>query len=266
MTDANSASSDETPPQETTDETIKEQVDFGYKKVTADEKDTLVKGVFSSVAEKYDVMNDLMSMGIHRLWKQRLIQRLNPKPAMQLLDVAGGTGDIGQRFLKAGGAQVTVCDLTEDMVRVGRDRALIGGYNAKMNWIVGQGEHLPIPDRAFDACTIAFGLRNTTQIDMVLHEIRRILKPGGLFLCLEFSHLSIPMLDRLYAAYSFTIFPHPGKIVTGDGDSYRYLVESIRRFPDQQKLVDKITAAGFSFARYENLTGGVAAIHSGWRI
>lgn len=262
MTDEKNA-----PPNQTSsNQSIEEQVDFGYKKVTADEKDKLVKSVFTSVAEKYDVMNDLMSVGIHRLWKQRLIQRLNPNPTMRLLDVAGGTGDIAQRFVKAGGTQVTVCDLTENMVRVGRDRALDQGYNGKINWVVGQGEYLPLPDRAFDACTIAFGLRNTTQIDTVLQEIRRILKPGGLFLCLEFSHLSIPMLDRFYAMYSFAILPAVGAIIAGDGDSYRYLVESIRRFPDQQKLVDKITAAGFAFGRYENLTGGIASIHSGWRI
>lgn len=245
---------------------------FGFRTVDTSEKSALVRAVFDSVAPKYDVMNDLMSAGVHRLWKGAMIETLAPQPGWQVLDVAGGTGDIAVRILKrmsradkpTGG--VAVCDINESMIRHGRDRALDKGLASGLNWSAGDAQALPFPDMHFDAYTIAFGLRNVTDIDAALSEAKRVLKPGGRFLCLEFSHVAVPGLDRLYDAYSFTVLPALGGLVAGDRDSYRYLAESIRRFPDQNALSMRMKEAGFASVRHRNLSGGIAALHSGWRI
>lgn len=239
---------------------------FGFRDVEADEKPDLVRGVFSSVASRYDLMNDLMSGGVHRLWKATLIDQIRPRPGQHLLDVAGGTGDIAFRFLEAGGGRVTVCDLTEGMVRVGRDRALDSARLGGLDWTVGDAQRLPIADSSVDAYTIAFGLRNVTDIETVLTEARRVLRPGGKFLCLEFSTVALPVLDRLYDTYSFKVLPALGRWVAKDEESYRYLAESIRRFPPQDVLCDKMRRAGLERVGYRNLSGGIAAIHQGWRI
>ncbi len=239
---------------------------FGFTEVDPAEKVGLVRAVFDSVAERYDLMNDLMSAGVHRLWKATLLDLLKPRPGQVLLDVAGGTGDIAFRFLKAGGSQVHVCDINESMLRVGRDRAINGGVLDGIDWVTADAEKLPIASRSVDAYTIAFGLRNVSGIDAALAEAHRVLKPGGRFFCLEFSHVVVPLLREAYDAYSFTLLPKIGRVVANDEAAYRYLVESIRKFPDQESLVQRISAAGFGQVRYRNLTGGIAAIHSGWRL
>ncbi len=240
--------------------------DFGFREVPAYEKARLVRGVFDSVATRYDLMNDLMSLGIHRLWKAAFIDLLRPRCDMHLLDVAGGTGDIAFRFLERGGGAVTVCDLTEEMVIVGRDRAIDRGIVDGIAWVVGDAEALPVADASVDAYSIAFGLRNVTRIDTALLEARRVLKPGGRFLCLEFSRLAWPWLEPLYERYSFSVLPALGEWVVGDRESYEYLAESIRRFPAQEELAERINAAGLARVTYRNLSGGIAAIHSAWRI
>ncbi|WP_421883122.1 class I SAM-dependent methyltransferase [Pacificispira sp.] len=247
-------------------ENSSDNASFGYRDVEAEEKPGLVRGVFSSVASRYDLMNDLMSGGIHRLWKATLIDQIRPRPGQHLLDVAGGTGDIAFRFLEAGGGRVTVCDLTEGMVRVGRDRAIDAARLTGLDWTVGDAQRLPIADGSVDAYTIAFGLRNVTDIDSALSEARRVLRPGGKFLCLEFSTVALPVLDRLYDAYSFKVLPALGRWVAKDEESYRYLAESIRRFPPQDVLCGKMREAGLERVGYRNLSGGIAAIHQGWRI
>jgi demethylmenaquinone methyltransferase/2-methoxy-6-polyprenyl-1,4-benzoquinol methylase len=241
---------------------------FGDREVPEAEKSPLVRGVFSSVAGRYDLMNDLMSGGVHRLWKAEMIAWLRPAPGMALLDVAGGTGDIAFRALdKAGeGASATVCDITESMLRVGRDRAIDQGRLSGLAWVCGDAEALPFPDRSFDAYTIAFGLRNVTRPEAALAEARRVLKPGGRFLCLEFSRVVLPVLSELYDLYSYRVLPALGQAVARDRESYQYLVDSIRRFPPQEELIALMQAAGLEQARYRNLTGGIAAIHSAWRI
>jgi len=243
-----------------------EVADFGFRDVPAGEKARLVRDVFDSVATRYDLMNDLMSLGIHRLWKSVFIDMLRPRPDMHLLDVAGGTGDIAFRFLQRGGGRVTVCDLTEEMVLVGRNRAIDRGIVHGVDWIVGDAEALPIADSSVDAYTIAFGLRNVTRIDRALQEARRVLKPGARFLCLEFSRLAWPWLEPLYDRYSFSVLPALGEWIVGDRGSYEYLAESIRRFPPQEELAERIAAAGLAQVTYRNLSGGIAAIHSAWRI
>ncbi|HEX3500041.1 MAG TPA: class I SAM-dependent methyltransferase [Stellaceae bacterium] len=245
--------------------------DFGYRTVAEGEKSTLVRGVFDSVARRYDLMNDLMSGGIHRLWKLEFIDRLNPRRGETVLDVAGGTGDIALGILArtggaAGGGNVVVCDLTPAMLEIGRDRAIDRGVLHGIEWLCGDAERLPIASASVDAYTIAFGLRNVTRIDTALAEARRVLKPGGRFFCLEFSQIVLPALARLYDFYSFRILPQIGALVAQDRDAYQYLVESIRRFPAQQALVERIEAAGLERSRYRNLSGGVAAIHSAWRL
>ncbi|HEY3918102.1 MAG TPA: bifunctional demethylmenaquinone methyltransferase/2-methoxy-6-polyprenyl-1,4-benzoquinol methylase UbiE [Stellaceae bacterium] len=244
------------------------QTDFGFRRVAEDEKARLVRGVFDHVASRYDVMNDLMSGGIHRRWKAELIDRLAPRPGETLLDLAGGTGDIARRFLgRAGaGAHVVVCDINAAMVEVGRDRAIDGGLVSGIAWIVGDAETLPLADTSLDACTISFGLRNVTRKDAALAEAYRVLKPGGRFLCLEFSRVEAPLLRRAYDLYSFAVLPWLGGVVARDRDAYRYLVESIRRFPAQSELAAMMTRAGFEQVRWRNLAGGIAAIHSGWRL
>lgn len=246
---------------------------FGFRPVAAAEKATLVRDVFASVAPRYDLMNDLMSGGIHRLWKAAMVEWLAPRPAQIFLDVAGGTGDVAIRIRErldrapgGDGSRVIVCDLTPAMLAVGRDRAIDRGILRGIDWVAGDAEALPMAARSVDACTIAFGLRNVTRLDAALAEARRVLRPGGRFLCLEFSRVAVPLLDRLYDLYSFRVLPALGAAVTGDRGAYRYLVESIRRFPDQQQLTAHIATAGFDRVRYRNLSGGIAALHSAWRL
>jgi len=241
---------------------------FGFRRVEASQKPQLVRDVFERVAGRYDLMNDLMSGGIHRLWKASLIDWLRPRRGQLLVDVAGGTGDIARRFLaRVGGAgRVVVCDLTPAMLAVGRDRAIDRGIVAGIDWIAGDAMALPLADRTADACTIAFGLRNVADIDKALAEARRVLKPGGRFLCLEFSRVVLPALKELYDLYSFRVLPWMGRIVADDRDAYVYLVESIRRFPAQEELAERMAAAGLERPSYRNLSGGIAAIHSAWRI
>lgn len=240
---------------------------FGFRKVAATDKAPLVQGVFDSVARRYDLMNDLMSGGVHRLWKAALIDWLAPRAGQHVLDVAGGTGDIALRILnRAPDARVTLADLTEAMVRVGRDRSLDAGQFGRIAFSVGNAETLAFPDRTFDAYTIAFGLRNVTRIDAALAEARRVLKPGGRFFCLEFSRVVIPGLADLYDRYSFSVLPWLGEKVARDRESYQYLVESIRRFPPQDELVERMGAAGLERCSYRNMSGGIAAIHCGWRL
>jgi demethylmenaquinone methyltransferase/2-methoxy-6-polyprenyl-1,4-benzoquinol methylase len=239
---------------------------FGYRDVPEDQKQGLVREVFSSVARNYDLMNDLMSAGVHRLWKDAMVEWLNPQPGWRVLDVAGGTGDIALRIartVRGGAAEITVCDINPDMLAEGVRRTKGEGA---IRWIAGDAEALPVPDAHFDAYTIAFGIRNVTHIDKALAEARRVLKPGGRFLCLEFSQVQAPGLDFLYDKFSFNVLPVLGQIVAGDGEAYRYLVESIRRFPPQEKFAKMIEQAGLSRVQFRNLTGGIAAMHSAWKI
>jgi demethylmenaquinone methyltransferase/2-methoxy-6-polyprenyl-1,4-benzoquinol methylase len=243
---------------------------FGFRDVPEGEKEGLVHEVFSSVASKYDLMNDLMSGGVHRLWKDSFVEWLNPQPGWRLLDVAGGTGDIAFRVAdrvraRGGAAEITVCDINPDMLAEGIKRAGAKGEGA-ITWVAGDAEALPIPDASMDAYTVAFGIRNVTRIDQALREARRVLKPGGRFLCLEFSHVEVPGFDALYDAYSLNILPRLGQAVAGDAESYRYLAESIRRFPPQARFAKMIEAAGLDRVRVRNLTGGIAAMHSAWKL
>lgn len=246
----------------------RESVSFGFRNVDADDHGGLVRDVFDSVAGRYDLMNDLMSGGLHRLWKSALIDWLNPRPGSTLIDVAGGTGDIAFRFLERAGdtAQAAICDINEQMLIVGADRAIDRGILSGLSVICGDAQSLPLADNSADACTIAFGLRNVTHRERALSEMRRILRPGGHFLCLEFSHPVLPLLKPLYDMYSFKVLPVLGARIAGDGDAYQYLVESIRAFPDQETLLGELREAGFGNVSYRNHTGGIVAIHSGWRI
>jgi demethylmenaquinone methyltransferase/2-methoxy-6-polyprenyl-1,4-benzoquinol methylase len=244
---------------------------FGFRDIPLSDKQTLVNDVFHSVAQRYDLMNDLMSAGLHRAWKDVLINALNPPRSdrpFALLDIAGGTGDIAFRAAKAAGPgfQATVCDINADMLGVGRERALARHLEHQVSFVEGNAEALAFPDRSFDAATIAFGIRNVPRIDRALAEARRVLKHGARFLCLEFSDVDVPLLDRIYEAYSFTAIPALGKVVTGDGDAYRYLVESIRRFPHADRFRDMIAAAGLQRATYQRLSGGIVATHSAWKL
>ncbi|HVV29098.1 MAG TPA: bifunctional demethylmenaquinone methyltransferase/2-methoxy-6-polyprenyl-1,4-benzoquinol methylase UbiE [Rhizomicrobium sp.] len=247
---------------------------FGFREVPEAEKEGLVREVFSSVAARYDLMNDLMSAGIHRIWKDAMVEWLNPQPGWTVLDVAGGTGDIAFRIAgmansRGGGTgrniEVTVCDINQQMLGEGMRRAEERNETA-IDWVCGNAEALPFPDAAFDAYTIAFGIRNVTHIDRALAEARRVLKPGGRFLCLEFSKVEVPGLDALYDAYSFKLLPKIGAFVAKDEESYRYLAESIRRFPPQAEFARLIADAGLSQVKVRNLSGGIAAMHSAWRI
>jgi demethylmenaquinone methyltransferase / 2-methoxy-6-polyprenyl-1,4-benzoquinol methylase len=244
---------------------------FGYREVPEANKASLVREVFDSVAPRYDLMNDLMSAGVHRLWKADLIAAIAPQAHELLLDVAGGTGDIAQRYLKAAGgagrgARAIICDINTEMLNAGRDRALDSGHLDGIAWVTGDAERLPIASHSVDVYTIAFGLRNVTRIDAALAEARRVLRPGGRFFCLEFSKVAVPVLDRLYDLYSFQVLPRLGQLVAGDRDAYQYLVESIRRFPPQAELARRITDAGLDRVRVRNLSGGIAAIHAAWRL
>jgi len=243
---------------------------FGFREVPEHEKEDLVREVFSSVAQRYDVMNDLMSMGVHRLWKDAMVEWLNPQPGQLVLDVAGGTGDIAFRIAelarsRGGNAGVVVCDINSQMIAEGVQRALQMD-EPDVCWVCGDAESLPVPDSSMDACTIAFGIRNVTHIDAALAQMRRVLKPGGRFLCLEFSHVDAPGLDALYERYSFSVLPRLGEWVAKDGEAYRYLAESIRRFPAQAAFAQMIARAGLSRVKVRNLAGGIAAMHSAWRL
>ena len=246
------------------------EADFGFRRVPEEAKAPLVRALFDSVAERYDLMNDLMSAGTHRWWKSEMVAWLNPRPGQRLLDVAGGTGDVARRALPRlvpdAGGQAVVCDVNRQMLEIGRARAIDDGILAGIEWLCGDAEALPFADRSFDLYTIAFGLRNVTRRERALSEARRVLKPGGRFLCLEFTPAVAPLLQPLYDLYSFEVLPLLGQIVTGDRDAYSYLVESIRRFPSQSELSELIAAAGLERVKYRNLTGGVAALHSAWRL
>ncbi|MCE0506229.1 bifunctional demethylmenaquinone methyltransferase/2-methoxy-6-polyprenyl-1,4-benzoquinol methylase UbiE [Roseivivax sp. GX 12232] len=240
---------------------------FGYSEVPESEKAGLVQGVFQSVASKYDVMNDAMSLGIHRLWKDAMMDWLAPRPGQKLLDVAGGTGDISFRFLKrAGRGHATVLDLTEPMLVAGRKRAEAAAMQDSLDWVVGDAMALPFAANSFDVYTISFGIRNVTRPEVALSEAYRVLKPGGRLMVLEFSQIPQPGLQKLYDLYSFNAIPAMGQMIAGDRDSYQYLVESIRRFPDQETFLAMLRTAGFENASYRNLSLGIACLHSGWKI
>ncbi len=244
-------------------------VPFGFRDIPAEEKSERVREVFSSVAERYDLMNDLMSAGVHRLWKDAFVDWLNPRPGISHVDVAGGTGDIAFRIAervraRGGSAEITVCDVNLDMLVRGVARA--AKLPGVISWLCGDAESLPLESASHDSYTIAFGIRNVTHIDKALSEAFRVLKPGGRFLCLEFSHVKAPGLDGLYDLYSFEVLPRLGEAVAGDGKAYAYLAESIRRFPSQNRFSKMMASAGFSEVRHRNLSGGIAAIHSGWKI
>jgi demethylmenaquinone methyltransferase/2-methoxy-6-polyprenyl-1,4-benzoquinol methylase len=240
---------------------------FGFETVREEDKAGRVQGVFSSVASKYDIMNDVMSGGVHRIWKDAMMDWLAPRPGQRLLDVAGGTGDISFRFLKrAGSGHSTVLDITESMLVEGRKRAEAESMHDQLDWVVGDAMALPFPDNTFDVYTISFGIRNVTRPQDALNEAYRVLRPGGRLMVLEFSQLPNPMMQKAYDTYSFNVIPRMGQIVAGDRDSYQYLVESIRNFPDQETFLGMVRAAGFDNAKYRNLTLGVAALHSGWKL
>lgn len=240
---------------------------FGFETVREDEKQGRVQGVFTSVASKYDVMNDVMSVGIHRIWKEAMMDWLAPRVGQKLLDVAGGTGDVSFKFLdRAGSGHATVCDITESMLVEGRKRAEAAAMSDSLDWVTGDAMALPFPDNTFDVYTISFGIRNVTRPQEALNEAYRVLRPGGRLMVLEFSQLPNPMMQSAYDAYSFNVIPAMGKMITGDRDSYQYLVESIRKFPDQDTFLDMVKTAGFDNAKYRNLSLGIAALHSGWKL
>jgi demethylmenaquinone methyltransferase / 2-methoxy-6-polyprenyl-1,4-benzoquinol methylase len=244
---------------------------FGYRDVPQAERQGLVNEVFAAVAERYDLMNDLMSGGLHRLWKRDFITWLNPPRGatpFRLLDVAGGTGDIALRYVGESGpnASAVICDISPEMLAVGKRRVIDAGLDARISLVEGNAEALPFESGTFDAYTIAFGIRNVTHIDKALTEAHRVLRPGGRFMCLEFSECQVPFLDRLYDFHSFEVIPRLGKWTAGSAEPYQYLVESIRKFPKQDAFAEMIREAGFARVSYRNLTGGVAAMHAGWKL
>ena len=248
-------------------ETDDKTTHFGDRTVREDEKAGLVHGVFSSVASKYDVMNDVMSVGIHRIWKDAMMDWLAPRNGQRLLDVAGGTGDIAFRFLRrAPNAEAVVTDMTEPMLVEGRKRAEAEAFADRLDWITGDAMALPFEDNSFDVYTISFGIRNVTRIEDALSEAFRVLRPGGRLMVLEFSQLPNAGLQKMYDLYSFNVIPRMGQAIAGDRDSYQYLVESIRRFPDQDTFSSMIQAARFENVKYRNLSMGIAALHSGWKL
>ncbi|PWJ84257.1 demethylmenaquinone methyltransferase/2-methoxy-6-polyprenyl-1,4-benzoquinol methylase [Pseudaminobacter salicylatoxidans] len=246
------------------------ETSYGFKSVGQNEKQGLVNEVFHRVAKRYDVMNDLMSAGLHRLWKDGMVAWLNPpkRPGWKVLDVAGGTGDISFRIIEASHRQAhaTVLDINGSMLAVGKERAEKRGFAANTDFVEANAEELPFDDETFDAYTIAFGIRNVPRIDVALSEAYRVLKPGGRFLCLEFSEVDMPLLDKVYEEWSFKAIPRIGQMVTGDGEPYSYLVESIRKFPNQPNFAAMISHAGFDRVTYRNYSGGIAALHSGWKL
>ncbi|MEE3501006.1 class I SAM-dependent methyltransferase [Acidiphilium acidophilum] len=247
-------------------DTSSDTVDFGFTTIDRAEKSARVREVFNSVARRYDIMNDLMSLGVHRLWKRDFVTMMDPRPNRTLLDLAGGTGDISFQWRRRGGGPVLLTDINEQMLGVGRGRAEMRGAIDGISFAVTDAEALPLPDRAVDRVSIAFGLRNCTNKDRVLTEARRVLKPGGRFFCLEFSKLQVAVAAPLYEWWSFAALPAIGARVAGDRESYQYLAESIRMFPDQETLAGMMRQAGFARISVRNLTGGIAAIHAGWRL
>ena len=240
---------------------------FGFQTVPESEKVSKVQNVFTSVASKYDIMNDVMSMGVHRIWKEAMMDWLAPKPGQKLLDVAGGTGDISFKFIKrSGAAHSTVLDITENMLLEGRKRAEANQLVDSLNWIVGDAMSLPFADNSFDVYTISFGIRNVTQPQIALDEAFRVLRPGGRLMVLEFSQIPVPLAQKAYDLYSFNVIPVMGQLITNDRDSYQYLVESIRKFPDQETFLSMVQQSGFENASYRNLSFGIAVLHSGWKI
>lgn len=244
---------------------------FGFEQVSPDTKTEKVLGVFKSVADSYDVMNDAMSLGVHRLWKRSFVSRINPRGGEDILDVAGGTGDISFLMYEhakrrtGSKAKITLSDINPDMLRVGRDRAIDRGYLNEFDWVEANAEKLPFADNSFDIYTISFGLRNVTHIDTALAEVHRVLKPGGRFYCLEFSTVETPILSKLYDLYSFKALPKMGELIAKDAQSYKYLAESIRQFPTQEDFKKRIENAGLSKTGYKNLNMGIAAIHWGYK-
>jgi len=243
-----------------------ETADFGYQTVPRAAKASKVREVFDSVAPKYDIMNDLMSLGIHRLWKHEFLNALDPRPHYKLLDLAAGTGDISFGWLKRGGGPVVMSDINDSMLNVGQDRAASKGHLSDIEFLVADAENLPLPAGSFDRISMAFGLRNCTNKDNVIKEAYRLLKPGGRFFVLEFSQLQIAALEKLYDAWSFKALPKLGQLIAKDAESYQYLAESIRMFPNQERLKSMFEGAGFERVTYRNLSGGIAAIHAGWRL
>jgi demethylmenaquinone methyltransferase / 2-methoxy-6-polyprenyl-1,4-benzoquinol methylase len=248
----------------------RDKTHFGRRTVRLDEKQGLVNDVFRRVAGRYDVMNDLMSFGLHRVWKDILVAKVRPSLTRPFahLDVAGGTGDVAMRIARAGGplTAVTLVDVNSDMLRLAKERAARRSLLKQLTFVAGNAEALPLPDARFDAYTIAFGIRNVPRIEDALTEAYRVLKRGGHFLCLEFSRVDLPIFERIYDAYSFAAIPAMGKVVTGDGGAYRYLVESIRKFPPPERFADMISEAGFGRVDFTRLSGGIVAIHSGWKL
>lgn len=247
------------------------KVPFGFQDVNPEDKPRLVRNVFDRVASRYDIMNDFMSIGIHRLWKRALVSHIPKRPGIHLLDVAGGTGDVSFRYLSSlseedAQTRVTICDINQEMLGVGQKRALKPRLPFSPEWICGDASALPILSRSVDVYTIAFGLRNVTDIPRVLSEAHRVLKPGGLFLCLEFSRIVLPLLDKIYAKYAFHAVPLIGQLIAKDRLAYQYLVESIARFPPQDAIVQLLENARFKHVTYQNLSGGIAAIHKAWRV
>jgi len=247
---------------------------FGFQTVNEEDKQGLVRGVFDAVADKYDIMNDLMSAGLHRLWKQRLVDSLHIRPhadgVLRLIDMAGGTGDIAFRACQradklSSQISVQVVDANEQMVGVGAKRGRDNGFG-QVDFITGTAEALPVADQSADYVTIAFGIRNVTHRDRALAEAYRVLKPGGRFVCLEFSHMPLKLAQKIYDAYSFNVIPPMGKAITGDASAYQYLIESIRQFPKAEAFMEEVAAAGFARCQFQRLNGGIAALHSGWRI
>ena len=240
---------------------------FGFRTVNEGEKAGMVHGVFSKVASKYDIMNDVMSVGIHRLWKDAMMDWLAPRPGQKLLDVAGGTGDVSFRYLgRAPGSKAVVLDMTESMLIEGQKRAEAEDMAARLSWVVGDAMALPFADNTFDVYTISFGIRNVTRIPDALREAYRVLRPGGRLMVLEFSRIPNDLLQKAYDLYSFNVIPVMGQVVAGDRASYQYLVESIRKFPDQETFATMIREAGFGQVKYRNLSLGIAALHSGWKL
>ena len=247
--------------------TAEKTTHFGFETVPEAEKAGKVQNVFTSVASKYDIMNDIMSVGIHRIWKEAMMDWLAPRPGQRLLDVAGGTGDISFKFLKrAGSGHATVLDITENMLIEGRKRAETDQILDSLDWIVGDAMSLPFADNSFDVYTISFGIRNVTQPQEALNEAFRILRPGGRLMVLEFSQIPVPLAQKAYDLYSFKVIPTMGKLIANDRSSYQYLVESIRKFPDQETFLSMVQQAGFKNTSYRNLSLGIAALHSGWKI